>query len=598
MTRTPLNQHSSRFQGILRLGFLCLLLVASATFTQGGVAVGQVIRGSDEEIVAEINRLIAQSWTDNEVQPSRKADDGEWLRRVCLDIVGHIPPADVVNAFLSDRDPSKRVTMVNYLVEDPAYVRNWTTIWTNLCIGQSTPRRTSRLGMKRFFEDAFSNNRPWDEVVYDLINAKGHFETNGEVNFLLAQMTMRDDEVQATAKTAKLFLGMQLQCTQCHNHPFNDWKQDQFWQFNSFFKQARRRDVRKEDPETGRMVDDYSELIARDFSGPVYFEERSGLMQVAFPTYFGKEVDPGEETDRRQLLAGLMIADDSEPYVARAFVNRMWSHFFGYGFTRPVDDMGPHNPPSHPLLLDMLTEQFVNSGYDVKRLIRWIASSEPYQLSSQINTNNEYDNPAAGETPLFSHMYVKRMTAEQLYDSLIVATNAHMAGKKVEWGQAGSANRNSLAGSTNKNGSANKNASMADKDKMMMEKEMMEDPEEAERLRQRWLQQFVVAFGTDENDESTTFNGTIPQALMMMNGELIRNAVSAKEGSFLHRVLTEERSDTAAIKRIYLAALARPANAAEQRTARRLFAASATPLEGYQDLFWALLNSNEFIFIK
>ena len=461
------------------------------------------------------------------------------------------PPVDAVEKFLDDKDPAKRTKLIDQLLDNPAYVRNWTTIWTNLMIGRIAPRRTSRMGMQKFLRGAFAQNRPWNEIVFDVVSAEGHFEKNGEVNYLLAQMTANDDAVQATAKTTRLFMGIQVQCTQCHNHPFNDWKQDQFWSFNSFFRQARRQNYRKYDPKTGRMVDDYSELTSRDFSGPVYFEERSGVMRVAYPKYFTEKVDPGGEVDRRKELAKLMTAGD-QPWIAKAMVNRMWGHFFGYGFTKPVDDMGPHNPASHPELLDRLAGEFVKSGYDVKQLIRWIANCEAYNLTSRFGKKNEVDNPSAGEVPLFSHTYVKQMQAEQLFDSLIVATEAHKSGR-MNWDQA-------------------------------------------EQQRQRWMRQFVVAFNTDENDEATTFNGTIPQALMMMNGDLIQNAVSIEKGSFLRRVLEQPGADSKKIRRLYFSALSREPTRKEMGAATKLVRGRRTnKIEAYQDLYWALLNSNEFI---
>ncbi|MGH7200352.1 MAG: DUF1549 domain-containing protein [Planctomycetaceae bacterium] len=507
-------------------------------------------------VVELINTQLRQGWEDNQIKPSPQAEDAEWLRRAYLDIVGHIPPAEAVTSFVADRNPRKRAQMIETLLEDPGYVRNWTTIWTNLCIGRSTPDRVSRDGMRKFFREAFAKDRPWDEIVYDLISAEGRFEENGAVNYLLAQMTMNDDAVQATAHSTRLFLGIQVQCTQCHNHPFNEWKQDQFWQFNSFFRQARRVDHQRYDAQSGRMVEDYSELVRRDFTGPVYFEKRNALMQVAYPEYFGHEVDPGADVDRRNELARLMTTTVPEgasvPLVATAIVNRMWGHFLGYGFTRPVDDMGPHNPPSHPVLLEELSQAFVESGYDLKQLVRWITSSEAYHLTSRFGKDNTIDNPAAGETPLFSKVYVKNMTAEQLYDSLIIATQAHKSGRS-SW-------------------------------------------DEAERQRQEWLQQFVIAFDTDENDEATTFNGTIPQALMMMNGELVQNATSGQPGSFLRGVLEDRSSDVEKIQMLYLSTLSRLPTRSEQAATLRMHRMTRDKLAFYQDLFWALLNSNEFIF--
>lgn len=509
----------------------------------------------DQAVVAEIDRLIKQSWEDNEVSPSGQADDVTWLRRIYLDLAGHIPPLNKVEEFLKDKSEHKRARVIDELLDSNSYTENWTTIWTNELIGRQTPDRTSRPGMQKFLREAFAKNRAWDEVVYDILTAEGHFEENGAVNYLLSQMTMRDEGVQATAKTTRVFLGVQVQCTQCHNHPFNDWKQDQFWEFNSFFREARRVDHDRIDPETGQEVDDYSELIVNEdsYSGPVYFEKRSGLMQVAYPKYFGEAVEFDKGKPRQHVLAEA-IKSDPNNQLARAMVNRMWGHFYGYGFTRPIDDMGPHNPASHPVLLEYLTEQFVKADYDLKMLVRWITNSAPYQLTSEFNSKNEIDDPAAGEMPLFSHMYIKAMQAEQLFDSLLIATNAEGM-SQANYAQAA-------------------------------------------RRRNQWLQQFVTTFGTDENDESTSFNGSIPQALMMMNGELVDTAVSCEPGSLLHQVISSDAKDTRKIQQLYLATLCRTPNGRDMAAVKQLFRMNRDPLVAYQDLFWALLNSNEFMFIR
>lgn len=530
-----------------------------------GVA-GTDVRGDEDvaevdteqmSVVDAINHYIRLGYEDNEITPSPAASDEEWIRRVYLDVVGRIPTLTELKSFLDDESPRKRGAVINSLLDNPDYVRNMTTIWTNHSIGRGTPRRVSRRGMEKFYREAFAKNRPWDEVVVDIVTAEGHFEENGAVNYTLAQMQMPDDAVQLTAKTTKLFLGMQVQCTQCHNHPFNNWQQAQFWEFNSFFRQVRKQDHRKVDPKTGRRVDDYSEVTTRDFSGPVYFEKRSGLMQVAFPTYQGETVAP-DAFDRRKEFAKLLLKADNDetPLIAKAFTNRLWGHFFGYGITRPVDDMGPHNPPSHPEVLDRLSAEFAKSEYDIKQLVRWITSVGAYGLTSQFGDDNQVDDPDAGEVPLFSHMYVKSMQAEQLYDSLIVASSAHKSGKGG-W-------------------------------------------EAQEQQRNRWMQQFVVAFDNDENDEATTFNGTIPQALMMMNSELIEKAVSVERGSFLFETFASPGNETQKMQDLYMAALSRKPTRTEISTAQRLVKGYRGPQGkgmAYQDLFWALLNSNEFIFV-
>ena len=507
--------------------------------------------GAFDPFIDYINGRIRQGWEDNEVEPSPVASDEEWLRRVHLDLIGQIPSAELVEQFSKDRDPAKRSKIVDKLLEDPAYVQNFTNVWTNLLIGRRTPRRVSRSGMQKFLREAFAKNRPWDEIVQDLVTAEGHFEENGAVNYLLAQMQNNDEAVQVTAATTRLFLGIQVQCTQCHNHPFNDWKQNQFWEYNSFFRQMRRVNHRKTDPKTGRQIDDYSEIVATGFNGPVYYEKRSGLMQVAYPIFEDQKVDPQSGVERRKEFSKLIVQGD-KPLIATAIVNRMWGYFMGYGFTRPVDDMGPHNPASHPELLNKIAEELVKKDYDLKQLARWICNTEAYNLTSQFGRNNEIDSPERGETPLFSHMYIKNMTAEQLYDSLIVATGAHKSGQS-NW-------------------------------------------ERAEEQRRRWMGQFMVAFDNDSGDDSTTFNGTIPQALMMMNGDLTKNAISAESGSYLNQLLTEKGNDQVKIRKMFLSTLNRYPDRREINSAQRLISGTPNKLAAYQDLYWALLNSNEFVF--
>jgi len=540
---------------ITSTSFALLLMVGTPAHAQKKT---DFSTGSAEPLIEFIDTQISQGWEDNEVSPSAVAEDTEWLRRVYLDIVGHIPTAAEMRAFMDDEDEAKRSKKIDELLDHPDYVRNLTEVWTNLLIGRNTPDRTSRAGMRKFLRESFARNRPWNDIVFDMVTAEGHYEENGAVNFILAQLqgnvNNEDYHVEATARLTRLFMGMQVQCTQCHNHPFNKWKQNQFWEFNSFLRQTRRVDHDKYDAASGQNVDDYSELAYRPFDGPVYYEMRNGLVQVAYPTYLeGLEVDPGDQTDRREELGRLMCHEDPTHTVARAYVNRTWSRFMGYGFTRPIDDMGPHNPESHPELLDRLTDEFVKSGYDMKQLARWICNTEAYNLTSQFNPKNEFDNPAAGEVPLFSHMYVKTMQAEQLYDSLIIATNAHQSG----------------TGNFAK----------------------------AEQQRERWLRDFLQIFGGNEEDEPTIFSGSIPQALLMMNGPLVQKAISAEKGSYLYSVLNDSknRSDAHYVQSLYLSSLGRMPTRSEMTAINKGMRGTPNKLGAYQDLYWALLNSNEFI---
>ncbi|MCC6510978.1 MAG: DUF1553 domain-containing protein, partial [Pirellulaceae bacterium] len=252
--------------------------------------------------------------------------------------------------------------------------------------------------------------------------------------------------------------------------------------------------------------------------------------------------------NRRQEMGKLLMSSE---YMDKMIVNRMWAQFLGYGFTRPIDDLGPHNAPSNAELLEQLGQEFRRTSYDLKQLMRWIVLSQPYQLSSRITEANQADDPTVGETPRFSHFYTRQMTAEQLYQSLVTIG-----------GQA----RGSL--------------------------------EQQQVERDRWLRQFVVAFGTDEGDEATTFNGTIPQALMMFNGDLVKRTTQLDAGSFLKTLADSPSKPADKIQMLFAAGLSRKAKPEEISLAAALLKARNNNMgEMLQDMWWALLNSNEFIIV-
>jgi hypothetical protein len=533
-----------------------------------------------------INDTIARGWSDHELVPSQQATDGEWCRRVYLDLLGRVPTVEELQDYLAirKRDPSavssgpngKRRRLVDRLLGDEyaeEFARNWTTVWSNLLIGRSSgmdrQSLVDRTGMQQYLRESLAYNKPYDQLAKELITATGSgrpgdADFNGAANFLADKL--EEGGVLATAKTSQIFLGMAVQCTQCHNHPFNEYKQNQFWELNAFFRQTRVERIEDGDDRYagGRVVN-------RDFRGEtgdpkkadIFYELRNGKLKVAYPVFVdgtslaGKFAERGEDfgdrgyvadVNRRDELAKLVLASRE---FDRAIVNRMWAHFLGYGFTKPVDDIGPHNPPSHPELLDQLGAAFRAAGFDLKQLMRWIVLSEPYRLSSQISARNEKDDPALGARPMFSRFYLRQMQAEQLYDSLLVATAADATLSR----------------------------------------------EQRDEMKDRWLRQFVTAFGTDENDEATSFNGSIPQALTLMNGDLVRRATGNQPGSMLERVATDLRHDNGEkIRYLYLAALSRMPTRQELLISNELLAARGGNVgAALQDIWWALLNTNEFI---
>lgn len=545
----------------------CLLFCSLVGIANGPALLAQQEDDSQIRQVDQINKYIRQTWDDYELKPSAEATENEWCRRVYLDIIGRIPTVEELKQFSADKSKNKKQKLVETLLYDDLYteefVRNWTTLWTNLLIGRTggmdNNSMINRAGMQKFLRDSFARHKPYDKMAYELITATGktapgETEFNGAVNFLIDKVNEENASL-ATAATSRLFLGLQVQCTQCHNHPFNDWKQQKYWEMNAFFRQVRAF------PGGMRGSNAAAELADQDFNGEsgnideadLFFELRNGLIKVAYPVFVdGSEVDRSgyvNVVNRRKVLADKIV---ESPYFSKAAVNRVWAHFLGYGFTNPVDDLGPHNIPTHPELLDYLSQEFRSNSFDVRKLISWITLSEPYSLSSRRTKTNQSDDPLLGEPPKFSHFYLRQMRAEELYESLMVATQAA---------------------------------------------ESRGNYEQQENLKSNWLRQFSQAFGTDEGDETTTFNGTIPQVLMMFNGDLIKRATSADGGLIDGLLKNTKLDDKDRVDYLFMAGLGRKPNREEANLAKQLYRArSGNMREALTDLWWVVLNSNEFIF--
>lgn len=519
--------------------------------------------------VNRIDQLIEQVWTDYELKPSQEATDGEWCRRVYLDLIGRVPNVTELREFVEDKSAGKKSVLVEKLIYDDDYTeefaRNWTTIWTNLLIGRTggtgNNSLISRPGMQKYLRDSFARGKPYDRMVHELISATGTTtptskDFNGATNFLIDKVN-DENGAQATAQTSKLFLGLQVQCTQCHNHPFNDWKQQKYWEMNAFFRQSRAfRPDMTIGPDAGATLadQDYRGENGDIDQAALFYELRNGLLKVAYPVFVdGTTIEASgyvNVVNRREKLADLVVNSE---YFPKAIANRMWAHFLGYGFTKPIDDLGPHNIPSNEELLNYLAQEFASSSYDMRELMTWIVLSKPYSLSSMRTAVNKSDDPMLGETPKFSHFYLRQMRAEELYESLQIATQAGQAAGNYE---------------------------------------------QQERVKNRWLQQFATAFGTDEGDETTSFNGTIPQVLMMFNGDMIKSATDTGRGTLIESLLSDTKlNDRDRIEYLFEAGLARKPNRQEIKLANSfLKARNGDKAEALKDIWWVILNTNEFIF--
>lgn len=517
-----------------------------------------------------IDEMVAASWKDVRLVPSAECTDGEFIRRASLDLIGRIPTYDETKSFLDDHSSDKRARLVRRLIDSESFGTHLANTWIKLLIPDelSDPRDVNRPALHVWLEKEFNRGRPWNEMVHDLIAATGRWDENPAVNFILANQD-GDNAIRTTATVTKLFLGVQTQCTECHNHPWNSWKQDQFHGLRAFFLGTREKRATR--AMAGQMLTDSWTLdevpMQEVMNKGVYFERRNGLSVLVEPTYLDGEAvqktsakgtpdvrDLLRESDGsgrpvylREELARRITADDN-PYFARAMVNRVWYQLMGHSFTKNVDDFDNGiDDPSMPDLLDQLAEDFKANGYDVKRLVEWIANSRPYGLSSR--RKGKETNEAVG---FFSFQLVKPLSPEQLYDSVLTLTGIDRASKTAN----------------------------------------------ASTERQRFIQEFQRTFGTDEIPTAApTYDGTITQSLMMMNSWLMSQVCSCVPGSFLHDIVTDESmNDRERVEAIFIAGLARKPTANEAREIAGMIAMAGDDRPGvFADILWATINSAEFV---
>ncbi len=347
------------------------------------------------ELSARVDALLAERLASEAVQAAAPADDAELLRRLHIDLTGVIPSVWEVQDYLDDPQPDKFARRVERLLLSPAHATHLANVWRDMMLPRKFEPEQVRglIGVQNWLREQFIANRRYDRVVADLLVSTGAGES-GPALFYTA-LGVKPEELAAT--TARLFLGLRLDCAQCHDHPFDRWKQQDFWGYAAFF-------ARLQPPEGNRLM----RLVDLD-QGEVRLPNSDTVVP---PRYLaGKPVAADEIGTRRQQLAIWVVSRDN-PYLAPATVNLVWAQLFGRGLVEPLDDFSDHNPASHPQLLDELAEAFVQSGYDLRQLYRTLVHTQAYQRGSR---------PAGEGEPrpeLFAAMSVKVLTPEELYDSL------------------------------------------------------------------------------------------------------------------------------------------------------------------------------------
>ena len=376
-------------------------------------------QAAEVESWSRIDELVSQKWKRVKVQPSGLADDASFLRRVTLDLTGLPPTSQEIRDFLADQTPTqeKRAKVVDRLLESEAYVEFWTNKWADLL--QVNRKFLGVEGSKAFrdwIRTAVNDNVPYDEFARQIITASGSNKDNPAASYF---KVLRDPE-DTMENTTHLFLGVRFNCNKCHDHPFERWTQDQYYEMAAYFAQVGlERDPASGDKKIGGTAVEGAkplfEKVVDRASGDIVHARTGEVTPPAFP--YEVPCDLPAEGTRRAQLATWMTAPDN-PYFAKSYVNRLWGYLLGVGLIEPIDDIRAGNPPTNPELLDHLAEQFVSSGFDTRSVLRSICNSRVYQLSVETQPMNEDDQLN------YSHAMPRRLPAEVIFDSVHRLTGA------------------------------------------------------------------------------------------------------------------------------------------------------------------------------
>ncbi|MDB4943094.1 MAG: hypothetical protein JWP97_2628, partial [Labilithrix sp.] len=554
---------------------------------------------------AGIDAALRAAWQKAGLAPAARVDDATFLRRVYLDVVGTIPTPDQTTAFLASTDPDKRAHAVDALVASPAYSEHWMNYWDDVLMGREAKGQVvDRVAFRYWLRGRFAQNAHWNDVVSGLVAATGQNSAGGaKVKTPQAMMIPlgsavpeNDDEAAELEKVngavnwtlrfqgtpqdlagnaSRIFLGVQIQCAQCHDHKTEKWKQEDYRRFASAFLHV------KADPiDKGKAMGDTKRVDVVDLGkvGARYTKnaDLAPIARAKATALDGTDLEKGEGT--RKALAAWMTSKEN-PWFAKAFVNRMWGHFLGRGFYDPVDDMRAVNTPALPELLDRVAADFVAHDFDVAWLVRTLCATEAYQLGATADAKTDPENT------LWTRFHLVPLGQEELLNALLRATDLESAAKKA-------------------------------------------GIENLDNLRAQLVRQYAFLFDVDETDDVPDYSGTVTQALSLLNGALVGQGTRAIPGSALDDILARPGDDGARIDALTLRVLTRKPSATERATWLAYVQAAAKeprdaripppaaknagdgPLArlgkkarpadprraAFEDVMWAMLNSSEFVF--
>lgn len=510
----------------------------------------------------EIDRLLAAQHQRAGVKPLPRTTDEQFIRRVHLDVTGKLPSPSAISDFVADSAADKRAKLIDKLLESDDFGTHWAAYWREVV----TVRLTDVFGrglarpFERWMAKSLQENKRWSAIVREMLTYTGEARYTDEKSgpaYFLGGHSGTDAVVEQAAETARILLGIQMNCAQCHDHPFDVWKREQFHELAAYFARNRPRPIREEERFVGIALGG-----SRGFGPPGRFgggEHRMPDKNNTNSRFGGTTVHPKfidgkaparglSDTERRESLVKAITAQDN-PWFAAAFVNRVWGELLGQSFYTPVDDLGPQKEAVFGTVLARVAGAFRGSDYDIKGLYRVILNSDAFQRQSKSA------NP--GDHLLFTAVYPTRLRPNALWDSL-----QHAVGRIGERGFGRPGGFGGFA--SGRFGGTGVEA------------------------------QLKTEFNFDPSLKADDVEGSIPQALILMNNPSLQERVRVGRDTFLGRLLNANESDATVLDKVYLQALARRPTEREKVRCLDHVKKAGSRAEAFEDVLWALLNSTEF----
>ena len=482
-----------------------------------------------------VDELMYNKFKKLRIQPSELCTDEEFLRRVYLDVVGVLPTVEEYHSFMNDTEPKKRDKLVDTLLGRKEFVEIWVMKWAEL-LQVRTTRTIAYKPMLRYYnwiQERIASNMPMDQMVQELLGASGGTFENAATNYY----QMEGDPKKVAENVAQVFMGMRVQCAQCHNHPLDRWTMDDYYSFAAFFSQIGRKGA--EDPR--------EKIIFNSGSGEVKHPVGGRVMA---PKFLGGEVPDVKGKDRRVVMAKWLASADN-PYFAKNLANIVWNHFLGQGIINEVDDVRVSNPPVNAELLDTLGQQFTEYKYDFKKLVRDICTSRTYQLSTATNGINATGNKGC------LHVRDRPERAETLLDLISQVTDTKNKFSGLPLG----ARAVQIANGNTSN-------------------------------------YFLSTFGRAKRSTvcacEVKVEPNLSQALHMLNGDALQGKIG--QGNLVGKRLDEEVTPEQIAEELYIRCLTRRPTDKERNALNAVFAEIDDKKQVLEDVFWALLNAREFVF--